>query len=184
MLASRKKLKDRPWLLLFLEAVIVCLSVFLALGLDSWRSTNLAEEMAIQTLDNFEREVRMNKEAVQESLEHHTALIDELLGDRRGINLQTALIRNNAWEIAQFTGAVSNLDFEIVDFASRIQEQQRQYQRIVESSTDLIYQGNFMDLENLDDERLQSALLFLVNRLARAEQQLIESYKDFLETIE
>lgn len=188
LLSSRKKLKDRTGLLLFLEALIVFLSVFLALGLESWRTNRANEKIANQALSNFEREVRTNLEEVQGAAAHQKELLEQLREDRRGITVNTATIMNNAWEIAQSSGAVSYLDFDIVDKASRIHELQRRYQQTAESSADIIYEANFkfieLRLEEVEDENLQNALIQLVNRLYQAELRLIENYEEFLEMIE
>ncbi len=188
MFLSRRKLKDRPGLLLFLEALIVFLSVFLALGLESWRTNRANEQIANEALSNFEREVRSNLEEVQGAAAHQKELLEQLRGDRRGVTINTATIMNNAWEIAQSSGAVSYLDFDVVDKASRIHELQRRYQQTAESSADIIYETNFkfieLRLEEVEDELLQNALIQLVNRLYQAEVRLIENYEEFLEMIE
>jgi len=188
MFSSRRKLKDRPALLLFLEALIVFLSVFLALGLESWRANRANEQIANEALNNFEREVRTNLEEVQGAASHQKELLEQLREDRRGITVNTATIMNNAWEIAQSSGAVSHLDFDVVDMASRIHELQRRYQQTAESSANIIYEANFkfieLRLEEVEDENLQNALIQLVNRLYQAELRLIESYEEFLEMIE
>lgn len=185
MLTSRKKLKDRPWVLFSLEFLIVMLSVLLALGLDSWRANKAEFELADKVLQNFEREILTNLAEVQEAYNHHVKLFDEIMNGRRGISMRAATIENSAWEVAKSTGSIAIIDFEIVELASKIHELQRKYQRIEESSADIIYQGNFqflgLDIENISDEIFKSALSNLVRRLMLAERELLEAYEKYLE---
>lgn len=183
MLTSRKTLKDRPVLLLFAEFMIVMLSVLLALGLDSWRESRASQELAEKSLQNFEREIAMNRAEIQDAYDHHTELLVEVMDGTMGVTLNTATIENSAWEVVKTTGAIMEIDFDTIEIASRVYELQRRYQRIEESSTEIIYQGNFQfvesDIDELNEELMRSALGNLVIRLLNAERALLNAYDEY-----
>lgn len=183
MLTSRKSFKDRPALLLFAEFMIVMLSVLLALGLDSWREGRVSQKLAERSLQNFERELAINVTEVQEAFDHHTQLLEEVRGGRMGVSLNTATIENSAWEVVKSTGVIMEIDFDTVEIASRIYELQRRYQRVEESSVEIIYQSNFKlidsDLDELNEVFLGSALENLLLRLLNAERALLNAYEEY-----
>jgi len=185
MLTAKKTLKDRPWLLLFAEFIIVMLSVLLALGLDSWRENKASQKVAENALNNFEREIMINQSEIQKAYDHHTILLEEIRNGRLGVSMNMATIENSAWEVVQSTGSITNIQFGTVEIASRIYELQRRYQRIEESSSNIIYQMNFQltqsGLDDLNEELLQSALLNLVLRHLNAERTLLEAYEIYVE---
>ena len=60
MLATKKMFSDLPWRLLTVEAVLVILSVLLALALDSWRKDREDQKLAQLALQEFANEVQSN----------------------------------------------------------------------------------------------------------------------------
>ncbi|MEJ2218763.1 MAG: hypothetical protein P8099_19425, partial [Gemmatimonadota bacterium] len=124
-----------PWAELLIEAALVVLSVLLALGLNSWRQHRTDQALADQAVRNLAREIRQNRAEVEKALPYHKTLLDTLGSAHPplGIAARPAYVQNNAWQVAQSTGAVPYMDFPLVAAASAIQETQRQYQSTVQT---------------------------------------------------
>lgn len=178
MLLGRNTIKRIPWAQLFVEAVLVVLSVLLALALNNWREDRIHKNLAEQALRSINNEIRANKIEVEETLSHHKMLIDTLQGDNpaRGIALKLALIEDNAWETAQATQAVIYLDYDIVQQVSKIHELQEMYQRITNSVAESLYM-------NSNTDRKQARLLILYD-LQALEQLILQAYDNFLAMLE
>lgn len=178
MFLSSDTFKHIPWPQLFVEAVLVVLSVLLALALNSWRQNEIQDDIAAQALHNIIDEVKANKVKIEEALLHHRALIDTMKNQAMppGIPLKPALIEDNAWETAQATQAIIHLDFNIASKVSEIHELQSLYKQIVQGVIQVLYMGPNPGMD-------RSRLLMLFD-LQGVEQLLLQSYKDFLALVE
>lgn len=178
MFLNRKVIKRIPWTQLFIEAVLVVLSVLLALALNSWRQSEINEDLATQSLRNFESEIRTNKAEVEEALSYHEMLIDTLQSGKpaQGIALKTAFIRDNAWETAQATQAVTYLNYDIVYQVSEVHDLQETYKRITYGVVQTLYMTT-----NTGRGQAQLAMLYDLRDL---EQLLLQSYEKLLAMIE
>lgn len=78
----RDIVKRIHWPELVVEAVLVILSVLLALTLNGWRQNEFHEDLAAQALRNIEDQIRTNKTEVEGALAYHEALLDDLPEDR------------------------------------------------------------------------------------------------------
>ena len=173
-----------PWLQLGVEALLVVLSVLLALALNNWRDSQANEDMADRALRNLEREIRENRAEILAVLPYHKALLDTLRSENppTGISMGAAAIQNNAWEAAQSAGVVAFLDFSIVAIASRIQETQRKYQSEVETISAIMLRGNFGG--NYELELVPNGLRIIVGELIGLEEKLLAQYNEAMEKIE
>lgn len=134
--------KPIPWPQLFVEAGLVVLSLLLALALNSWREGERHEELAEQALRNIEAEILANQATLEEAQGYHAMLLDRLAEDAgQGMPLKPAIIRNNAWETAQATEAVTYLDYDLAALVSEIHELQEIYQQIGQAAMQALYFG-------------------------------------------
>jgi hypothetical protein len=184
MLLGRDGFSRIPWAQLFVEAVLVVLSVLFALAVDNWNRNRVSENLADQALRNLKREVQANRQEVEASRSRNQALLDTLRSEAppRGISLRTADIQNNAWEAAQATGAISDMDFSVVAIASRIEEKQAEYRNLKRTVSEMILRGNFGG--DVDEERVPKGLRILVSGLYGLEADLIKLYDTFSQTAE
>jgi ribosomal protein S21 len=184
MLLGRDAIKRIPWTQLFVEAVLIVLSVLLALAMNNWNRNRVSDNLADQALRNLKREVQANRQEVEASRSRNQALLDTLRSEAppRGISLRTADIQNNAWEAAQATGAISNMDFSVVSIASRIEEKQAAYRNLKRTVSEMILRGNFGG--DIDEERVPEGLRIMVGGLRGLEEDLITLYDKFSQTVE
>ena len=103
MLTAKKTLKDRPWLLLFAEFIIVILSVLIALGLDSWRENSSVQKIADNALQNFEREIIVNQAEIKQAFDHHTILMEEIRNGKLGVSMNIGTIENLPFQRLRLT---------------------------------------------------------------------------------
>jgi hypothetical protein len=174
----------KSWIKLLAEAFLIILSVMLALTADSWRQDRVNEEMSQKALSNIRREILENLEAIEAVLPHHRALLGSLQGEDppSGIDPSPAFIQNNAWEAAQAMEAVPYMDTDVVSIASRIHENQRQYQAIVAMINEVMLIETFRaDESAISSGRIRDGLLVVVAHLTRLELRLKEHYKEYLD---
>lgn len=175
----REIVKRIHWSVLFVEAVLVILSVLLALTLNGWRQNEFHEDLAAQALRNIEDQIRTNKTAVEEALAYHEMLLDDLPEDRgRAVPLKPALIQNNAWETAQATQAVTYIDYDLAALASEVHELQEQYQHTVQAATQSLYLGVTPGRSG------DSSTLPMLLDLRSLERLLLERYENLLSEID
>ncbi|PAP75319.1 hypothetical protein [Rubrivirga marina] len=144
-----------PVAAILLEAAFVVLGVFLALVANDWRSERDAQDRAARARVGLIDEVRHNREAFQESLAYHSAVLDSL-GTRaqRGappptpglfpqgfINPATA--RSTAWDAATATDALAAMDYGDVLTFSQLYAAQQRYGLVVQEAGGVIYQALF-----------------------------------------
>ncbi len=174
----------RSWGKLLAEAFLIILSVMLALTADSWRQSRLNEQMSQKALSNITREILENRAAIDAVLPTHMALLETLQGDDppSGIDPSPAFIQDNAWDAAQAMDAVPYMDTDVVSIASRIHENQRQYQGIVAMINEVMLVETFhADESAISSGRIRDGLTVVVAHLTRLEMRLSQQYEEFLE---
>jgi len=101
-----------PWLELGLEAVLVVVSVLLALGLNSWRERRKHDGVVRESLHALRAEIVADRKQVKDRLAYHLALADTLRAHpRHAVALRPAFLLTDAWESARATGAVGYMDY-------------------------------------------------------------------------
>lgn len=171
-----------PWAELLLEAALVVLSVLLALGLNSWRQHRTDRALADQAVRNLAREIRQNRAEIEKTLPYHEMLLDTLRSAHPplGITARPAYIQNNAWQVAQSTGAVPHMAFALVAAASAIQETQRQYQSTVQTINEVLLLGDFQARSAASMKRIPQGLAIMVSELYGLEKRLLDQYDEAL----
>lgn len=177
MLLGRSDSTRIPWLQLGIEALLVVLSVLLALALNSWRQSANNEDLAQQAVRTIQAEVMANREEVRERLAYHESLLDSLKSrPQQGIALRAAFVQNDAWDTAQATQASAHLDFDVAAQASRIHGLQTAYVDVfLTSAVMTIYQG--------ENPGRQSASRAIVQDMIGIERQLLDEYDTLLDRI-
>lgn len=144
-----------PWFELGLEAMLVVLSVLLALGLNSWRQRRSHEALARQALAAVRGEIEANREQINRRLTYHRALLDTLRADPdHRVVLRPALIQTDAWESAQATGAAAYVDFPTAVAVGRLYSLERHYDDLVRSTWQSVYTAAFLARDSRQPWRL------------------------------
>lgn len=179
MLLGRYTSKGIPWLQLLVEAALVVMSVMFALALDSWRQSQVNDQLARQALQSIRGEVESNQQQVEQALSYHEALLDSLREEPgRGISLRAAFILNNAWETAQATGAAAHIDYATASVVSEMYSMQEQYQQLSQATLQAIYMGNVMGTEG------RAGFTPIIHDFISFEMLLLRLYERVLQRIE
>jgi len=121
---------DPKWILKGLvESAFVVASILMALAVDEWAQNKEYEDLARQSLQIFDREIRQNRARLADVGPYHGGIRD-LLGqmaalDEEGLDvrpivegLESPVLLSTAWETALATGALTHMDFETVSALS------------------------------------------------------------------
>lgn len=136
MLATRRSSERIPWALLALEAVLVVLSVLLALGLNSWREARAHQDQAHRALQTVIDEVEENCLRVETLLPYHRSVF---AGEEEYEGLGNVFLRNDAWTSAQTAGAAHHMDYEVASAVGTVHALQVDHRRLVEAGIQAIY---------------------------------------------
>jgi hypothetical protein len=134
-----------PWLELGLEAVLVVVSVLLALGLDSWHERREHDAVAREALHALRAELVTNRKQVEDRLAYHRALADSLRADpNHKVTLRPAFVLTDAWESAEATGAVGYMDYGTASALGRVYALEGFYDDLTRSATQALYSTSLM----------------------------------------
>ncbi len=178
MLSSKLQSSDIPWGLLSVEAVLIVLSVLLALGVDSWREARQQQALAGRALQGFVDEAQANCESIRATGDYHRVVVE---GSRSPEGMRVGLLRNDAWEVVKTTGAAGWLDYEIVAAMSEISARQRDHRATIQAYLQAVFTlalptGDASSW-HLPGER------GVINELVRIQSDLREGYRRLAELV-
>lgn len=136
MLATRPTSERLPWKLLSIEAVLVVLSVLLALALNSWREARTHQEVAHRALQTVVDEAEANCRLVVELLPYHRSVFE---GEADYHGLGDVFLRNDAWTSAQSAGAAHHMEYEAASAVGAVHALQTDHRRLVEAGIQATY---------------------------------------------
>lgn len=136
MRSSKTDSNKIPLKLLSIEAVLVVLSVLLALGLNSWRESRTHQELAERVLQAVVDESIENCHKIQTLLPYHRSV---LALEREYEGLGEVFIRDDAWPSAQSAGASHHVEYQVAAVIESIHALQSGHQRLVEAGIRAVY---------------------------------------------
>ena len=167
-----------PWKLLTVEALLVVLSVLLALALNGWRQAQADARVAQRAVQEFASEVVSNCERVRSVQAYHRAVV---AGEREPEGIRIGLLRNGAWDIAKSTGAAAHLQHDWVARMVEVSALQADHRTIVQAYIQVLLaqglQAKTKAQWHLEGER------GVVSELLRIQDDLLLSYAGFLEPL-
>lgn len=138
MLAPKNITNRIPWGVLTLEAVLIVLSVLLALALENWRENREHQDLAERALQTVIDETTENCAKIQSLLPYHRSV---MAGDEDYEGLGRVFIRNDAWSSAQTAGAAHHLKYEVAAAIGLVHALQSDYRRLIEAGIQAVYLG-------------------------------------------
>ena len=188
---ERRHSSKRPeWLLrVSIESLLIVVSILLALAMDEWREAMQKRELAEQSLQIFEREMRQNMERLEGVTPFHVGLRDVVAGmaeqperitEAQSImeGLEAPVLLNTAWETAVATGALTHIPVETVSALSLTYSMQRRYSEDTRDNLPRL----LMTEATPEPQKLrfmQETVAYL-NALVRSEQELHGVYEQAL----
>lgn len=174
------------------ESVLIVVSIVLALAVDEWRENRQNQELAQQSLEIFEREIRQNLSRIEDAAPYHAGLRDVIGGmsAREGAEadlraaiegLEPVVLLNTAWETALATGVLTHLEFASVSALSLTYSLQERFAEASRSGMPRFSGSGGGDLRAAEDQ-IEAAQTYLTT-LARDEAELRTVYRQALEII-
>ena len=172
MLFSKIRMTDLPWRLLAVEALLIVLSVLLALALDSWREEREHRELADRAMQSFVDEMSYNCGRILVVEDYHRAVA---AGDEKPQGIQVGMLRNDAWEVVKTSGAAAWLEYDLIEQMSAISSQQSDHRAVVQA----YLQAAFLLMLPLSDnsEWHQPGERSVINELIRIQDRLHKQYR-------
>ena len=161
------------------------LSILLALAVDNWTEGRRHQQLAQQSLQIFERELRQNLAAVEDVAPYHTGLrnvVAEAIenpaqaADMRSIveGLKTVRLRRTAWETALASGALTHIDVEKISRLSLTYDMQEGFRQLTLAAAQRFPIG-FENDTAARDRNVRDIYSYL-SELVAAEEELIGIY--------
>ncbi len=179
MLSSKKISSDLPWKLLTIEAVLVVLSVLLALALSSWLQSRSDQVLAQRGLQEFMGEIHTNCARITTAHAYHEAVASGA-SEPRGI--QVGLLRNDAWDFAKTTGAAQHLEHDVVAKLVEINAYQSDHRTVVQAYLQALFNIG-LQLEK-EEKWHQEGERGVISELVRIQSDLLEQYHGLLALVD
>jgi hypothetical protein len=171
----------------FREIAIVVIGVLIAVSLNNLKEKYDNEAYIKKTLTAIENEIVQNKEAINETLELHLALIDtisqmepdetETLGDLIGRlgGVQAPTVRNIGLRFF-IANKAELVDYNIISQLSQIESNSTTLKAKIDRMIDFVYE----EINSTDNNSKELFVMHLLN-VMDTEQALVELYSIFVE---
>jgi hypothetical protein len=182
------------WLLkASVESIFIIVSILLALAVDSWHNDAENRALARESLEIFEREIRLNAARVADIVPYHIGLRDvvaemaaepERVVEMQSIveGLEPTFLLSTAWETALATGALRHLDVQTVSALSWTYSQQQRFREESRAGLPrLRVTAGMTEEERLEQIHQAHAYLSSISRL---EQDLHVAFLEAIRQIE
>lgn len=174
------------------EAVLIMLSISLGLMANEWRVDREQEKDALTALAFIREEMERNYNKMESVLPYHeqmstsfAELMNRALTTNTTISaadmvkampdgFTTPLISRNSWELANQTGAINHMDFELAQELSQVYDLQAFYQQKVNLIGENVYVAGNLDTK--DQGATAIALGLLANDISVQERRLVKHY--------
>ncbi|MFQ5770628.1 MAG: hypothetical protein ACE5HX_08835 [bacterium] len=197
---DRHSSKHRPtiWMLL-LEVVLIIIGVLLGLAANQWRVARMDRTLAQDALRYIADEIRDNQTKVDSLIPYHTKVRDSIrelsaLNLRKKVEISMTdllkampkgfavpLLETTGWQLANRTGAINHMDYELAVRLSKLYNLQEFYQRKLDKISDNLYIASNIDPNNFTP--LTMALTLLANDIVIQENRLSKFYASILKRI-
>lgn len=173
---------------ILIEVISVVFAVLLALGLNHWREERSDQALAEKALQNIITEIRLNIKNLDEEVEGYQTVYDTLLARKKMVlagkkmdaefSYTHPILSSSAWKIANSTGAVKDMDLEIMMDLSDLYTFQEVFQ-----NNGFDYFNSFTSLGAQKDENEMAFLdsfLKQISILKAWGNSLSKGYREFL----
>jgi hypothetical protein len=191
----RQRSDGRFWTKLVFESIFIVLSIVGALAVDSWREGIRDRELALRAVSSFERELKANEASIKRLLPYHDRLQGDFrklaaagtvktvadldrIPDFRGFN--PPFLLDTAWQTAVATGALTKMDYALVEAMSKVYTLQRVV--AVRSEPSFMLTSGAFSEANLQSTVLASS--FYLADMTSGERELLNAYRDILPLLE
>lgn len=173
------------------QSILIVVSILIALAFDQWREESEEDEVVERAIYSFSLELRQNMDRIGDVIPYHNALFEILIrnhshGEITAIShlddivrgFQPAMLEHTAWDTAVATGALTKMDYELVNTLSFTYNRQERY---VEQASvlGLGTRTALNDVESLTEQTVRR-----MQRVMEVSSDLQATYEEMLELIE
>jgi hypothetical protein len=173
-----------------LEVFLIALGVFLGLAGEQWRGNAERRERALETLRRIRAEMAANRDEVKRVVDYHADALHRLkeffaapAAKRAAFRLDgimPARLDQTAWELAQSTQALVDIDPELSFALARVYGTQKSYNGLTEGITNAMY----LRPPNEDATAFLRSLSLYYSDVVILEPALEKMYADMLPQID
>lgn len=173
------------WRQLFLDFLSVLLGVLAAFGVSEWREAKSQRSLGALALTNINREILANRDHLLQVKASNEGFFAREAADTREIRTYALGwgLQSTAWEVAQSTGAINFIDYEIALSLSGLYQFQQTYSDLIHGLAQaqmvaiLSAEGDDPAATERNIDRNGKVYLDI---MATNEQQLLERYQQAL----
>ena len=188
-----------------IEALLIVFAVVLGFLVNEWRADRAADTRAHLALTRIVGEMRDNLEALETAAEYHAQIVENLdvieaqvqsgelsssanlfetVMPAMPMGISPPILSDVAWEYAGQTGALDQLDFEIMSEVARLYSVQ---ELGTETTWKMIIDAFFFNEESFETREISAKLTFMrlsFAELVSQERFLIVSYRSVIPQVE
>ena len=177
------------------ESILIVMSIMLALALDEWRDNKQKQELVVRSMESFAKEIQRNKSLLEDVNPFHhglTRMLQSRAGGKgyksatefRNIvrGFRPAVLINSAWETAVATGALGQMEYDMVSALSLTYSFQQRFNELT-SATNNVLSTQARASDNDMNQRAYEAARY-VSDVTAAEDELLDVYQQALELIQ
>lgn len=188
-----RRVSTPAWLLrVFVESFFIMFSILMALAVDNWQENRQHRRLAQQTLQVFEREIRLNLATIEDLAPYHAGLrsvVAQALAtpgeaaDMRTIaeGLRPTILQNTAWQTAGASGGLTHIDVETTWQLSLTYSFQDRYRQQSLASLPSFALGTATDPQEV--QRNVRQMYNYLNEMVTLEQDLSAAYRQAIQII-
>ncbi len=171
------------------QSVLIVGSILIALAFDGWREESEEAELVERAIHSFSLELHQNMGRIGDVIPYHKALYEILYRNHSDGEIteiwqlndivqgfQAGMLENTAWDTAVATGALTKMDYELVNALSFTYSRQDSYEASVLGLETRAPLGDVGSLAEQTVKRMQ--------RVMEAGSDLQATYEEMLELIE
>lgn len=173
------------------QSILIIASILIALAFDEWREGLEEDQLVDRAIYSFDQELQQNMERISDVIPYHNALFGILnrnrseggVGDISELTeivqgFQPAILEHTAWDTAVATGALTKMDYELVNALSLTYSRQARYREQADV-LDLEMRSPASDVETLTEQTMKQ-----MQRVIEASSDLQATYQQMLEMLE
>jgi len=182
---------------ILIESALIVVSILAALGVNQWQERRAKEELALQALSAFRREITQNRARLADAVPYRVGLRDVLVRMNESGDLVSAehfhalvgvdplrppFVTSTVWETSLTTGAIPHIDFEIVNALSLTYSLQERLGEVSRTSMPTLARGGTVPRAAMP-AAVREVVAYLGD-LSRSEAELLAAYDEVLRILD
>lgn len=145
------------------ESSIILFGIILAFALEEWKDEKKTENLIAHSITNFENEIKQNNSRIKDVMIFHKGIQRHLQKQSskgkfnsivkfRSImdSMKPIALSNSAWETAVATGALAQMDFELVSALTLTYNTQKRFSENYRATVRTLLTPSSLTLQNLE----------------------------------